>query len=123
MSLHFDTNACQTAETLPPIAWRAFPDDPPHDTNSNQHEQPRVCEDRRARYLESGTRIISWDKGSSSVLCTEGGEWSVWLLDADGKPIRGSYFRTLRAAAYDYAERVMGYHSGVGDEEASDSEE
>ncbi len=75
------------------------------------------------RYLRNGARIVSFDERSNSALCIQDGEWSVWLLDEDGERIRGSYFDTLRAAAFDYAERVMGYNSGEGDEDVSDLDE
>ncbi len=76
--------------------------------------------ENQATYLRNGARIISFDQGSNTALCTQDGQWSVWLLDEAGERIRGSYFESLSAAAFDYAERVMGYNSGEGDEEAND---
>ncbi|MCA9181974.1 MAG: hypothetical protein KDA51_10995 [Planctomycetales bacterium] len=123
MSFQFDATTCQNTEQSPPIALASLPVETSPLADSIADEPPRVYEDDRPKYLRNGARIVSWDKGSNSVLCTDDGQWSVWLLDADGEPIRGSYFNSMSAAAYDYAERVMGYHPGVGDEELSDLED
>lgn len=69
----------------------------------------------RLQHLPNGARIICSDKRSKTVLCVQGGRWSVWCLSAEGTPLRGSFFNSFRAASFDYAERIMGCHSGDSD--------
>lgn len=63
-------------------------------------------------HLGNGARIICSDKRSSTVLCAWQGEWSVWDLGQEGKTLRGRYFKHLRDAAIEYAERIVGHNLG-----------
>ena len=122
MSLHYNFDTCQSIETFPPVALDSSRNVDSPRPMPIQDEPRDVRDDDRSRYLPNGARIVSSDAGSNTVLCTHQGEWSVWVLDADGELVRGSYFKSMREAAFDYAEHVMGCHTEGSDIETSDVE-
>lgn len=120
MLLHYEVDTHQNTPVLQANTLDGCQGDELTNLASAESEPPRFTYVDRSRYLRNGARVLSFDERSNSALCTLDGEWSVWLLDEDGARIRGSYFESLSAAAFDYAERVMGYNSGDGDEDVSD---
>lgn len=117
MSSHYNTDTIQpTTSTLSCGDGLTL-------VNPIRDEPLDASETDRPQHLPNGARIICSDKRSQTVLCVQGGRWSVWCLTAGGNPLRGSYFKTLRAASFDYAERIMGCHAGDRDGVTIDTEE
>lgn len=123
MSLHPSVGTFRVIETFQPSEFDSSPILEAPQVALLQIESPPAPIVEHAKYLPNGAKIISFDEQSNTALCTQDEAWWVWLLDADGQPVRCNFFKSLRSAAYDYAERVMGYHPVCEDVEPSDQDE